>query len=65
MSRATRWAGVSALVALVVVALVLGAAGGVAWCAHVGGFLAGALLALLLRGSKRVKPRPRYVIYGG
>jgi len=38
------------------------AAGGVAWFAHVGGFLAGALLALLFRGSGRVKPRPRYAI---
>jgi membrane associated rhomboid family serine protease len=40
-------------------------AGGVAWFAHVGGFLAGVLVALLLRGSKRVRPRPRYVINGG
>ena len=40
------------------------AAGGVAWFAHVGGFLAGALVALMMRRSRRV-PRPRYVVHGG
>jgi len=32
-------------------------AGGVAWFAHIGGFAAGAALALLLRRSGRVQPR--------
>ncbi len=41
------------------------AAGGVAWFAHVGGFLAGALIAIVLKVSGRVRPRPRYVIDGG
>ncbi len=41
------------------------AAGGVAWFAHVGGFLAGVLVALVLKGSGRVRPRARYVISGG
>ncbi len=41
------------------------AAGGVAWFAHVGGFLAGALVAVVLRAVGRVRPRPRYVIHGG
>jgi len=37
------------------------ASGGVAWFAHVGGFLAGVLLALWLRHGGRVRPAPRYV----
>jgi hypothetical protein len=36
------------------------AAGGVAFFAHMGGFLAGAILAFLLRRSGRVRPRTRY-----
>jgi hypothetical protein len=36
------------------------AAGGVAFFAHIGGFLAGAILAFLLRRSGRVRPRTRY-----
>ncbi len=35
-----------------------GATGGVAWFAHVGGFLAGALMALVLKRPKRVRPQP-------
>jgi membrane associated rhomboid family serine protease len=37
------------------------ASGGVAWFAHVGGFLAGALIAFWLRRSGRVRPVPRYL----
>jgi membrane associated rhomboid family serine protease len=40
-------------------------AGGVAWFAHIGGFLAGALVALVLRASGRARPRPRSAPYGG
>ena len=36
-------------------------AGGVAFFAHIGGFLAGALLAFWLRHSGRVRPASRYV----
>ncbi|MGC8916097.1 MAG: rhomboid family intramembrane serine protease [Thermoanaerobaculum sp.] len=36
------------------------AAGGVAWFAHVGGFVAGAWLAWWLRRTGRVRPAPRY-----
>jgi membrane associated rhomboid family serine protease len=38
------------------------ASGGVAWFAHVGGFLAGSVLAFWLRASGRVRPAPRYPI---
>ena len=41
------------------------AAGGVAWFAHIGGFLAGALLAFALRRSGWARPRTRSVPYGG
>jgi membrane associated rhomboid family serine protease len=37
------------------------ATGGVAWFAHVGGFLAGALIAVWLRHNGRVRPTPRYL----
>ncbi|MBZ5589316.1 MAG: rhomboid family intramembrane serine protease [Acidobacteriia bacterium] len=40
------------------------AAGGVAWFAHIGGFLTGALLALMLRRARRVRPRPRHAAFG-
>ena len=40
------------------------ASGGVAWFAHVGGFVAGVVLAYWLRRSGRVRPTPRYAIYG-
>ncbi len=39
--------------------------GGVAWFAHIGGFLAGALVALVLSGTGRARPRPRSASYGG
>jgi membrane associated rhomboid family serine protease len=39
------------------------AAGGVAWFAHVGGFLAGAVAAWWLRRRGKVKPMPRYFLY--
>ncbi len=35
------------------------ASGGVAWFAHVGGFLAGVVLALVLRSTGRARPVPR------
>ena len=38
------------------------AVGGVAFFAHIGGFLAGAIVAFLLRRSGRVRPRVRYSI---
>jgi len=41
------------------------AVGGVAFFAHIGGFLAGAILAFLLRRSGRVRPRTRYSILEG
>ena len=41
------------------------AAGGVAWFAHIGGFLAGALLATALRRSGWARPQTRSVSYGG
>ena len=41
------------------------AVGGVAFFAHIGGFLAGAILAFLLRRSRRVHPRTRYSILEG
>jgi membrane associated rhomboid family serine protease len=41
------------------------AVGGVAFFAHIGGFLAGALVALLLRRSGRVRPRARYSVLEG
>jgi len=37
--------------------------GGVAWFAHIGGFVAGATLALLLRRSGRVRPRRSPLAY--
>ncbi len=40
-----------------------GAGGGVAWFAHIGGFVAGALLAWWLRRSGRVRPVPRYFTF--
>jgi membrane associated rhomboid family serine protease len=41
------------------------ASGGVAWFAHVGGFVAGAVLATWLRRSGRACPRPRNdIVYG-
>jgi hypothetical protein len=36
------------------------AAGGVAWFAHLGGFVSGAVLALGLRGSGRARPPDRF-----
>lgn len=39
------------------------AAGGVAWFAHIGGFLAGAFLAWWLRRAGKVRPVPRYFVY--
>ncbi len=39
------------------------AAGGVAWFAHVGGFMAGAALAWWLRRRGSVRPLPRYLVY--
>ena len=41
------------------------AAGGVAFFAHVGGFLAGACLALFMRRSPGVRRRPHYSAFGG
>jgi hypothetical protein len=41
------------------------AAGGVAFFAHMGGFVAGAIVAFLLRRSGRVHPRTRYSILEG
>jgi membrane associated rhomboid family serine protease len=41
------------------------AAGGVAFFAHVGGFLAGACLALFMRRSPGVRRRPHYSTFGG
>jgi hypothetical protein len=41
------------------------AVGGVAFFAHIGGFLAGAIVAFLLRGSGRVRTRGRYSILEG
>lgn len=40
-----------------------GAAGGVAWFAHIGGFVAGAFVAWWLRKSGRVRPAPRYFTF--
>ena len=41
-----------------------GATGGVAWFAHVGGFPAGALMALVLKRPKRARPRPHDPVLG-
>jgi len=46
-------------------ATVQASAGGVAFFAHMGGFLAGAIVAFLLRRSGRVRPRARYSILEG
>ncbi|MCS7181493.1 MAG: rhomboid family intramembrane serine protease [Thermoanaerobaculum sp.] len=40
-----------------------GAGGGVAWFAHIGGFLAGATLAWWLRRRGHVRPAPRYFAF--
>lgn len=42
-----------------------GAGGGVAWFAHIGGFLVGATLAWWLRRAGKVRPASRYVVYWG
>ncbi len=39
--------------------------GGVAFFAHIGGFLAGAMVAVFLKGSGRVRPRTRYSMREG
>ncbi len=47
-----------------------GEGGGVAWWAHIGGFVVGGLVAAVLRGMERLRPAPREIVlqrhrYGG
>jgi membrane associated rhomboid family serine protease len=59
------WFVVQFFSATLALASVEAAGGGVAFFAHIGGFLAGAILAVLLRRSGRVRPRTRYSVLEG
>jgi membrane associated rhomboid family serine protease len=45
------------------VTLGVDAVGGVAWWAHIGGFVAGVLVALVLRGRHRLRPAPHALAF--
>ncbi len=48
-----------------VLSLGMRGAGGVAWWAHIGGFLVGALIALALRAADRLRPQPQQLALRG
>jgi membrane associated rhomboid family serine protease len=46
-------------------ALGMDAVGGVAWWAHIGGFVAGLAFAAVLRTQQRLRPAPRVIALSG
>jgi membrane associated rhomboid family serine protease len=57
------WFVVQFLSGTLALATVHASTGGVAFFAHIGGFLAGACLAVVLRSTGRVHPRPRSSVF--